>query len=311
MPNSRNKGDRAQMGLIAPSLEQTQVPIDSVKPHPDNDNEGDVEFIKESIKANGMYAPIVIQASTRHIVKGNHTWLACLALEYPTIAAVELDITDDQALAIMEMDNESSRRSTFNAEVRRKNLKRLAKATGVMEYLPLFAEWSQDQREAMDGATAIDAQATGNYAETPEQYAARAAHEPKQSSTSAQGFKEVVLMFKQDDYVAFQARCEEVKKAAKLHSNTDVVNKAVKEVGVGIVVLAMINSLTGDEAGAMVDPPGDQVSVAGTGQPEAPAPSLVDGATPGVDERDEPELADHEFTSEEEAEFMEMLLRDE
>lgn len=95
-------------GLVAyhEALVPLMVEIDSISPHPENYNNGDVESLVESIEVSGMYRPIYVQASTRYIVAGNHTWLACKTLDADTIPVVELDISDEEAFRIMVADNE-------------------------------------------------------------------------------------------------------------------------------------------------------------------------------------------------------------
>jgi hypothetical protein len=50
----------------------------------------------------------------------------------------------------------------------------------------------------------INVPSRAQYAETPEVYAKRVAHVPKPSKAKAEGFKEVVLLFKQSDWVRFK-----------------------------------------------------------------------------------------------------------
>jgi hypothetical protein len=86
-------------------LEPLLIPIDDVHPHPANYNNGDVDALSESIEVNGMYRPIYAQRSTRNIIAGNHTWIACKGLGAESIPVVMLDIDDTTALRIMLADN--------------------------------------------------------------------------------------------------------------------------------------------------------------------------------------------------------------
>lgn len=70
------------------ALEALFVPIDSITPHPENYNNGDVEKIMESILANGMFDVLKVQESTGYIAAGNHTWEACKQLGAQVIPAV-------------------------------------------------------------------------------------------------------------------------------------------------------------------------------------------------------------------------------
>ena len=92
-----------------------QVPIDSVTEHPQNARRGDVDAIATSLQIHGQYAPIVVQKSTGHVLKGNHTLRAARELAWDTIAAVFVDVDDDRATRIMLIDNATSDVSDYDA----------------------------------------------------------------------------------------------------------------------------------------------------------------------------------------------------
>jgi ParB-like chromosome segregation protein Spo0J len=85
-----------------------RVPIEDVAEHPRNARHGDVERIKESLAAHGQYAPIVVQASTGLIIKGNHTYRAAAQLGWEYIDVVRVDVDDEQAVRILLIDNRTS-----------------------------------------------------------------------------------------------------------------------------------------------------------------------------------------------------------
>ena len=60
--------------------EGLMVPIDKVHQHPENDNNGDVDEIVNSMLVTGVYRPIYASRATGNIVAGNHTYLAMLDL---------------------------------------------------------------------------------------------------------------------------------------------------------------------------------------------------------------------------------------
>lgn len=95
--------------VIHPALDPLCVDIDTVAPHPDNPNRGDVAAITESVEANGYYQPVIVQRSTGRILAGEHRWHALRALGATEIPAVFLDVDDDAALRIMLGDNHSNR----------------------------------------------------------------------------------------------------------------------------------------------------------------------------------------------------------
>lgn len=97
-------------------LEPLMVPIDSVSPHPENYNMGDVEEIALSIEINGMYRPIQVQRSTGYITSGNHTWEACKLLDAQIIPVVHCEWTDEEAIREMVADNEIARKARRDAK---------------------------------------------------------------------------------------------------------------------------------------------------------------------------------------------------
>lgn len=93
----------AKVGLTT----MERVPVASLSPHPNNPRQGDVGAICQSLKSHGQYRPIVVHGSTRHILAGNHTWKAAVALGWSEIDAVIIDCDDDQAQRILLVDNRS------------------------------------------------------------------------------------------------------------------------------------------------------------------------------------------------------------
>lgn len=100
-------------------------PIEDVRQHPDNDNNGDTDEIRTSIEVNGMYRPVYVQKSTGYIVAGNHTYSACLELGSQTIPVIEIDVDDETALRIMEGDNQIARLARADAAQTLRNLRAL------------------------------------------------------------------------------------------------------------------------------------------------------------------------------------------
>ena len=101
---------------VIPRTRDDACPIASLLPHPDNDNVGDLDAIEESIRSKGQYKSIIVQASTRHICAGNHTWQAMQRLSAETISVDFVDVPDDVALEILLADNATARHATTTAD---------------------------------------------------------------------------------------------------------------------------------------------------------------------------------------------------
>lgn len=91
-----------------PALEPYLVDIDSVTPHPDNYNNGDIEAIAKSMTVNGVYQPIKVQLSTGYILAGNGSWEAAKSCGAEKMPMVFLDVDDSTAYRIMVDDNHTA-----------------------------------------------------------------------------------------------------------------------------------------------------------------------------------------------------------
>lgn len=96
------------MAGIAGDLEGLTVDIDSIQSHPSNPRRGDVPGIAESLKVNGQYSPVIVDARNGNILAGNHTWKAAKSLGWDAIAAVHVEVDDQQAKRILLADNRTS-----------------------------------------------------------------------------------------------------------------------------------------------------------------------------------------------------------
>ncbi len=85
------------------------VDVESVEPHPQNTNEGDVGAVIESIEANGFWGACLVQRSTRRIIAGSHRWDAARQVGVAEIPVLWADVDDERALRIMLADNRTTR----------------------------------------------------------------------------------------------------------------------------------------------------------------------------------------------------------
>ena len=86
-----------------------QVAIDLLKHHPRNANHGDVEAIKKSLAVNGWYGSVVANLTTKHILAGNHRVMAAKALGWETVPVQWVDVTPEEELRILVVDNRTTR----------------------------------------------------------------------------------------------------------------------------------------------------------------------------------------------------------
>ena len=86
-----------------------QVAIDLLKHHPRNANHGDVDAIKTSLAVNGWYGSVVVNTATKHILAGNHRVMAAKALGWETVPVQWVDVTPEEELRILVVDNRTTR----------------------------------------------------------------------------------------------------------------------------------------------------------------------------------------------------------
>lgn len=80
------------------------TPIDKLRPHPDNPNNGDTDAIQASLLHNGQYRPIVARVDGT-ILAGHHVYEAAMGLEWTHLDVTFVDVDDVTASRIMVADN--------------------------------------------------------------------------------------------------------------------------------------------------------------------------------------------------------------
>lgn len=101
------------MGLLT-SIER--VPIESIELHPANPRRGNVDAIAESLARNGQFAPVVVQASTRYVLAGNHTTRAAQKIGWTEIDATFIDVDDQGAYRIMLAANRTQELGGYDVD---------------------------------------------------------------------------------------------------------------------------------------------------------------------------------------------------
>jgi hypothetical protein len=110
----------------AEGLEAILRPIDSVKQHPENPNNGDVEAVIESIQVNGFNGVITVDKTTNTIVAGHTKWAALHALGSPVAPMVFQDWDDDEGVyRFLIGDNEVGKLAKMDTQLEIRILKLL------------------------------------------------------------------------------------------------------------------------------------------------------------------------------------------
>lgn len=90
------------------------MPLADAIPYPGNPRRGDQEAITGSIRDLGLYAGVILQRSTGHILVGNHRRHGVEELGGTMIPADYLDVDDVRAAAIVARDNRTSDLGTYD-----------------------------------------------------------------------------------------------------------------------------------------------------------------------------------------------------
>lgn len=103
-----------------PGLVVERVPIDSLRPHPENRRkhpEESIAAIAASLSAFTQVEPLVVQKSTGYIIAGEGRWLAMKRLGYESCDIAPYDCTDDVAKRLMLVLNRTAEMSEWDEAV--------------------------------------------------------------------------------------------------------------------------------------------------------------------------------------------------
>lgn len=153
------------------SLKDMLVPADRLIPHPDNDNNGDVDELITSMRTNSVYRPVYAQRSTGRILAGHTVYAALMELGADQIPVIWVDVSDAAARRILAGDNQIARLARRDDGLTLALLRRIEEESGLVGtgYQP---EDIQTLLERLDDAGAaplhveFDARPPGSEGET-------------------------------------------------------------------------------------------------------------------------------------------------
>lgn len=207
---------------IAPALVQNAVEIDSLRQHPENPRQGDVEAIMSSLRRFGQVRPIVVQEGTDIIVAGNHTFQAAKRLGWDKIACVKVPLTDEEAMAYLLADNRLGDKASYDDQGLLAVLERVMDSTG-LEGTGFTPDDVDDLMAALDRIPTTDEEEfQGDYAERPEDTAAR-------WEGRNEGMKrEVVFLLESDKFERFKENLTKLKGKYEIDSMALAIYEAVE-----------------------------------------------------------------------------------
>lgn len=192
---------------IADDLSGLIQPIGTFRPHPKNARQGDVGAISVSLQRYGQTIPAVVQRSTGFIVKGSHTWLAAKALGSTRHAFSVQDLSDEEALGYMLMDNRTSDLASYDE---------VALAGLVAEqYEAGLGEWTGFDGDAADELIRDTGQM--EVEEKPYHHDQEGFLDRFLKTT----IRQLSMHFSSDDYLEVIARLDRVMDVAKVNTHTE------------------------------------------------------------------------------------------
>lgn len=107
-------------------LKVERINIDVPVLYKKNPRVGNVEAIRESLRENGQFQPLILDRRSDEILSGNHTWMAAKAEGWTDIDVVYVDVRDDaHAAKIILAANRTADLATYNTELLAEVLKGL------------------------------------------------------------------------------------------------------------------------------------------------------------------------------------------
>ncbi|PVD04471.1 ParB N-terminal domain-containing protein [Streptomyces sp. CS014] len=180
------------------STEIETVDITSVTTHPENARLGDINAIAESLRINGQFRPLVVDAATGHVLAGNHTLRAARdVLGWQEIGISRINVRDEEhARRILLADNRIGELGGYDDAALAELLNALAEGSGLegtgyddgaLEELLLRLEEAEEEIEEIAPTEAA-------YAETEDEEKARQGVLDSHKTLEAQGLAELIVV---------------------------------------------------------------------------------------------------------------------
>lgn len=186
--------------MPATYLETRSIDMAALTPFPGNARRGNVDVIRESVRANGQYRALVVRKlpdGTLQVLAGNHTKQALEAEGFSQARCDVIECTDDEATRIVLADNKTSDFGFYEDDALLSLLETLDDLEGT-GYTPddlddLLAEMERVVETAYQEPTAT-------YTETPAETAVRQERMDSMRTQEAKGVRETVLILPQEQH---------------------------------------------------------------------------------------------------------------
>lgn len=191
------------------TLKDSVVEIRSIQKHPRNVRRGNVNVLMTSLRKFGQMSPLLVQKSSGHIVKGNHTWEAAFNLNWTHIAANVEDMDDDTAYAYLLADNRASDLADYDKEALARNLQTLADSGKLQDSL-----WTADDMDDVVSSIGvletIAQEFKGDFSDDPK---TRAERQERELTRIAPKMREIPVVITLDQHRIFMEQIKVLQKA--------------------------------------------------------------------------------------------------
>jgi ParB-like chromosome segregation protein Spo0J len=110
---------------FAKGVQPLLVPIEQVRQHPENPNNGDDEAVMESVQVNGFYTAVTADPTTGYIIAGNTRYRVLHALNATHIPVIWEDVDADGQRRILVGDNKLGKLARIDDAAQVELLKKL------------------------------------------------------------------------------------------------------------------------------------------------------------------------------------------
>lgn len=117
-----------------PIYPETMEPVNNLRQWPGNARRQDIDKIAKAIKKYGFYSALVVQASTRKIIIGNHRYLAGKLMGMTVFPCKVIDVTDDVAGRMNVWDNKVTDDGSYDVDALIAQLEEIAKSDEGLEH---------------------------------------------------------------------------------------------------------------------------------------------------------------------------------
>jgi ParB-like chromosome segregation protein Spo0J len=206
--------------------EITRVSVDQLLLWPGNPRRGNREAIRESIRVNGVYKPLLVQRGTGQVLVGNNTLTEAIDLGHREIDVIYKDVDDETARRIMLADNRTSDVSGYDESLLYEALLTMDDLTGTGWSLDDVEELMRSVAEPIevegvfpgidDGDVLVlgEVRTGADWAELPQQTEARAERQAAQTVSAARGVREIMLVYIVEEHEEMILLLDGLKRAA-------------------------------------------------------------------------------------------------